>query len=204
MWRLICAFALVVTLAACGGGGERGPIPVERLDGVAFRAPDAPKLTLITVINNRTGSGGHSALMVSGSQRVIFDPAGSFRPDWVAEYGDVLYGITPRNLQAYRSAHARSSHHVVTQEFAVSAEVAERALQLVQANGTVPSAFCANSTSSILQNLAGFEDVDVTFFPDRLMDQMATRSGVLTERYYEDDAGKVVDGFSKTLPAASE
>lgn len=194
MLRIFGLLAVLLTLAACGGG-QKGPIPLDRGQSVAFAEDGPPKITLITVINNRTGQGGHTALMVSGSQRVIFDPAGSFRPDYVTEYGDVLYGITPQMLWAYKSAHSRRSHHTVTQEIVVSPEVAEQALFLVQAQGNVASAFCANSTSSILQQLPGFEGTDVTFLPARLMEQIATRSDVVTDRYFEDDDGNVLDGI---------
>ncbi|WP_246036080.1 hypothetical protein [Aliishimia ponticola] len=163
---------------------------------VAYKDAGPPKLTLITVINNNTGGGGHAALMISGSQRVIFDPAGSFRPDWVAEYGDVLYGITPRNLQAYKSAHARNSHHVVLHELPVSAQTANLALRLVEERGSVPSAFCANSISTILGQLPGLEDIKVTFYPEKLMGQFAAKGAVVVDQYYEDDDGNVVDGYT--------
>lgn len=180
---------------------ERGPLPLEEQQRVAYQHPGPPSLTLVTVINNRTGAGGHSSLVVSGSQRVIFDPAGSFRPDWATEYGDVLYGMNESYYRAYKSAHARNSHHVVTQEFTVSPDTAERALQLVKARGTVPGAYCANATSSILKQLPEFEDVRVTFYPVALMEQLASKPGVEMDRLYENDAGHVVDGIALLDPA---
>nr|WP_238935797.1 hypothetical protein [Sulfitobacter mediterraneus] len=145
------------------------------------------------MVNNRTGSGGHTALMVNGSQRVIFDPAGSFRDPRVTERGDVLYGVTPGWLQAYKSAHARSTYHVVSQEFVVTPEQAEKALRLVQANGAVPGAFCANATTGILSQIDGFEGVKQTFYPVKLMEQIESFPGVRTTRLYENDAGDVID-----------
>lgn len=145
------------------------------------------------MVNNRTGSGGHTALMVSGSQRVIFDPAGSFRDERVVERGDVLYGITPGWLQAYKSAHARETFHVVSQTITVSPETAEKALRLVQANGPVAGAFCAQSTTAILAQLDGFESIQRTFFPVNVMEQFATLPGVTTTKLFENDAGDVID-----------
>nr|WP_238936757.1 hypothetical protein [Sulfitobacter mediterraneus] len=145
------------------------------------------------MVNNRTGSGGHTALMVNGSQRVIFDPAGSFRDPRVTERGDVLYGVTPGWLQAYKSAHARSTYHVVSQEFVVTPEQAEKALRLVQANGAVPGAFCANATTAILSQIEGFEGVKQTFYPVKLMEQIESFPGVRTTRLYENDEGDVID-----------
>lgn len=186
-------------LAACSATLPQEPLAPERLSAVAFRASEAPYLTIVTMINNRTGQGGHSALIVSGSQRVLFDPAGSYRPDYVTEYGDVLYGMTDAQLSYYRSAHARDSHHVVSQKLTVSPEVAERALALVQANGPVGSAFCTNSITSILQQLPGFEDIKVMFFPAKLMAQIEARPGVETDKYYENDSGDVLDGIPTTV-----
>jgi len=131
---------------------------------------------------------------VNGSQQVIFDPAGSFRDPRVTERADVLYGITPGWVQAYKSAHARESHHVVTQEINVTPEQAEKLLQLVQANGAVPGAYCANATSGILAQVDGFTGIKQTFYPVKLMEQIALLPDVKTMKYYEDDSGNVLDG----------
>ncbi|MFK7870153.1 MAG: hypothetical protein AB8B58_13050 [Roseobacter sp.] len=156
---------------------------------------EPPKLTVFTVVNNATGAGGHTALLVSGSEQVLFDPAGSFRHEDLFEREDVLYGVSPGWVQAFKSAHARDTYHVVTQEFTVTSQQAETALALVKSNGSVGSALCTNSTTRLLKQVPGFSDVSVTFFPKKLMEQMATRPGVITERYYENDAGDVVDGI---------
>jgi hypothetical protein len=155
-----------------------------------------PKLTLITVVNNRTGGGGHTALMVSGSEQVIFDPAGSFKHEAVPERGDVLYGISPSWFASYKSAHARSTWHVVTQEIEVTPAQAEQALNLVRNNGAVAGSFCTNSTSRLLQQVPGFESIKTTFYPINLMEQVAARPGVKTEKYYENDEGDVRDGIA--------
>ncbi len=196
----LTAILALLTLAACGGGGGV-PLPADQVQAVAYKAEGPPELTIVTMINNRTGRGGHTALMVSGSQRVLFDPAGSYRPDYITEHGDVLYGVTDQQFQYYRSAHARNTFHVVSQTIPVAPEVAEQALALVQARGRVPGAFCTNSTTGILRQLPGFEDINVTFFPDRLMEQIATRPGVVTDKYYENDEGDVLDGIPVALPA---
>ena len=107
----------------------------------------------------------------------------------------MLYGGTPAWLQAYKSAHARSTFHVVSQEIPVSPAVAERALQLVTSNGAVPGAFCANATSGILRQLPGFERIGSTYYPVTLQEQFEALPGVTTTKYYEDDEGDVIDAL---------
>lgn len=192
--RAVLLLVFLTVLSGCAISAALEATP-EEIASNAYVADGPPKLTVFTVINNTSGSGGHTALMVSGSQRVIFDPAGSFYHADVAERGDVLYGMTPGWVQAYKSAHARSTYHVVSQEFVVTPEQAERALQLVASNGAVAGAFCTQSTSSILRQVPGFEDVDSTFYPAKLMKQLEIRPGVVTDRYYENDAGDVRDGI---------
>jgi hypothetical protein len=192
--RFILVLALLIGVGGCASTTANDAPTAAVLE--ALYAPEGPpKLTLITVVNNRTGEGGHTALMVSGSQQVIFDPAGSFQHALVPEQGDVLYGITPSWFSSYKSAHARSTWHVVTQEIEVTPAQAEQALGLVRANGPVGSAFCTRSTSGLLRRVQGFEDISSTFYPVKLMEQMALRPGVTTEKYYEDDEGDVRDGI---------
>lgn len=195
---MVAALVSVAALGACSVSGA----PNSSLDDVraaAYVPQGEPKVTLYTVVNNKTGSGGHSALLISASQQVIFDPAGSFVHPDIPRRNDVLYGISPAWEQGYRSAHARSTYHVVMQEITVSAQDAERMLQLAQTKGPVASAFCTNATSSMIKQLPGFGDVDVTFFPVNLMEQLEGRPGVVTERYYEDDEGDVSDGIPATV-----
>jgi hypothetical protein len=179
---------LASCLALAGCAEQKKPnADAAELAAASYRHDGPPALTLFTMVNNRTGSGGHSSLMINASERVIFDPAGSFYADVVPERNDVLYGITPGVVLAYRGAHARSTHHVVMQRLEVTPAQAEHALQLVASNGRVPGAYCANATSSILSQIPGLESLNVTFYPVKLSDQFGALPGVSTERYYEDD-----------------
>ncbi|AUR02299.1 hypothetical protein PhaeoP72_00293 [Phaeobacter inhibens] len=171
------------------------------LERVAYRHNGPPALTLYTMINNRTGKGAHTSLMVNASERVIFDPAGSFYADVVPERDDVLFGITPGVEKAYRGSHARSTHHVVVQRLEVTPEQAQRAYQLVRANGRVPGAFCANATASILKQVPGLESLNVTFYPGNLSEQFGALPGVTTERYWENDSADLQEGLAKNNAA---
>lgn len=192
--RAVSFLALLVVVACTAADVD--PLVQQKIAAAAYAPEGPPSLTLVTVVSNRTGSGGHTALIVSGSQQVIFDPAGSFRHPDVVRSGDVLYGMTPAWIAGYKSAHARSTYHVVTQKIEVTPAQAETALALVRENGAVGSAFCANATSSLLGRVPGFEQTSVTFYPVKLMDQFGLRPGVVTERYYENDKGDVVDGIA--------
>lgn len=164
---------------------------------VSYRDPGPNTLTLYTMVNNRTGSGGHSSLMINASERIIFDPAGSFFADVVPEQRDVLFGITPAVEQAYRGAHARSTYHVIHQTVEVTPEQAQIAYQLARGNGAVPGGFCASATSSLLRQIPGFEGVKSTMNPIKLADQFGTFPGVKTEKYYEDDDGNLLTGLEE-------
>jgi hypothetical protein len=200
--RFFIGLFICAVLTACSGDLGQGSLPAEAQKTAYVTVDGPPKLTLITVINNRSGSGGHSALMISGAHRVIFDPAGSYRHGFVTEHGDVLYGISDIEFRRFRSAHARIAYHVMTQEIEVPSEVAAQALALVEANGAVPDAHCAQSISKILKQLPGFEDIRPVYFPNKLAEQFSNRPAVLTERYYEDDEGDIIDGVKAAEEAA--
>ena len=190
--------ALILLLSACAAVVDDAPQATDaEIVAKAYRAPGPASLTIMTMVNNRSGSGGHTALMINASQRVIFDPAGSFVNDRVPEQNDVLYGVSPAVLAGYRSAHARSTYHIVSQTIEVTPEQAEIALQLAQQAGPVPRALCTTATTGLLQQVPGFEFIDQVMFPTRLMQQLEGRPDEATERYYEDDEGNILDGVAK-------
>jgi hypothetical protein len=195
--RIVALFAILLALAGCAAAPTGTQATDDQIAASAYRAPGAATLTLITMINNTSGSGAHTALMINGSQRVIFDPAGSFRNDRVPRRADVLYGISPAVLAAYKGAHSRAAFHMVLQTVEVTPAQAETALRLAIARGSVASAQCAASTTALLAQVQGFESVKSTWFPKKLMEQMEQYPGVKTERYYEDDEGTILDGIAK-------
>jgi len=194
--RLALILGLIALLGACAAAIEENTASPEVIAAKAWRAPGPSTLTVMTMVNNRSGGGGHTALMINGSQRVIFDPAGSFVNDRVPERADVLYGVTPAVLAGYKSAHARSTYHVVSQTFVVTPEQAEIALRLAQGWGNVPRAFCTTATTQLLRQVPGFADVRQTMFPTNLMEQLEKRQGVTTDKYFEDDEGTIQDGVA--------
>lgn len=160
------------------------------------RKPGNKYITLYTMKNVASGNGAHSSLLINASQRVLFDPAGTFKQDVMPERNDVLFGVTPRFEKFYVSFHARSTYYVVGQTVEVSPEVAEQALNIALISGPVAQANCARVTSRILRQLPGFEGIRQTWGPNRIQEDFAKLSGVTTVEYREDDAD------DKTLAAA--
>lgn len=186
MRLLLGLLALTLVLAGC----STKPIVYDDeavVRSVAYRQPGPSYFTLYTIIRNQTGGGGHSALLINASQRVIFDPAGSFYMEGVPEQHDVLFGITPNVEFYYRSAHARSTYHVRSQTVEVTPQQAELALQLVRQAGPVTDAFCASSIAGVLRQIPGFESIGSTMYPITLSERFAKIPGVEQSEYYEDD-----------------
>lgn len=191
---LIVALCAILTLAGCSG--ERVWATDEAVARAAYHHDGPPRLTLFTMLNNNSGAGAHSSLMINGSQRVIFDPAGSFHHETIPERNDVLFGITPAVADVYTRYHARKTFHVQIQTLDVSPELAERALAAVRNYGSVPSAQCSLSTSTILAALFPGR-VSRTWSPKQLSEQFGKLPGVTEEVLYEYDS----DDNSKVLAA---
>lgn len=187
--------ALKLSAAAAAGlllAGCVAPDAVWAPDVVVSQArfvPEGtPKITLLTMVSNRDGSGGHTALLIDGPERVLFDPAGTWRHPLAPERHDVLYGMTPQLFQFYMDYHARETYHVVVQELDVSPEQAVALIEAVEAYGPVPRAQCSAAVSSILANTPGFGAMSRNLFPVRTMTQFAGLPGVRESRVYDDDS----------------
>ena len=161
------------TLAACGADNKWADDAVLRSS--RFVSPEPPSITLFTVIGIPRGEGSHSALMINGSQRVIFDPAGSWQHPQIPERHDVLYGITDNFKRFYIDYHARETYWVSEDRVQVTREVAEPVIRQLDAEGTPfigllyagliltgeGRAFCAGMDLSVGGNVFGLaEGVD--------------------------------------------
>jgi len=184
--RRLAALALAVLLAACGADSVYAPDAA--VSRASYSTKASPSLTLITVINNRSGAGGHAALMIDADERVIFDPAGTWHHSAAPERSDVHYGITPLMLDFYIDYHARETYRVVTHTVPVSPDVAAKAKELAEAAGPVPKLYCSWSTAAILRQLPGFESVRRSFFPVRTMNSFAALPAVIEEIHIQNDA----------------
>ncbi|RYH10570.1 hypothetical protein [Tropicimonas sp. IMCC6043] len=200
MRKLLLALCLPILLAACGDPGPwASDADVAR---VAYRDDGPPMVTLFTMVNNRSNEGAHSALMVSASQRVIFNPAGTFKHPFLAQRADLFYGITDEKVDFFIDYHARETYRVIRHDVVVTPEQAEMVLQGVEARGAVANALCTTSINTILRRVPGFEWVPRSPFPKATMRAFDKVPGVTIRRYYDDspdDRSDIVDS-----PAARE
>ena len=184
MRRLLLSLAVPLMLAACA---EPKWAPDEAVKAARYSTGNAPSVTLFTVISTNTGAGGHSALMIDGSERVIFDPAGTWYHPSVPERNDVDFGITERMYKFYIDYHARESWYVREQRVPVSSAQAEALLARVKSNGAVAKMMCANDTSAVLHGTPGFESIPDTTSPLKLSQAFGRLPGVVSEDHYDND-----------------
>lgn len=191
MLRLVLAFLALLGLTACGA--DHTFAPQAQVDAARYVEGPPTYIVLYTGVNDRNGSGAHSALLVNASQRVLFDPAGTFTHPRAPVQNDVHFGITDSVLAAFLDYHARDTaaekFHVVERKLYVSPQVAELILQRVRANGAVPKAQCATSVSAILRGVPGFESLPSTWFPVKLGDAFGQLPGVTTRIVTEENDG---------------
>jgi len=191
-FRLVLALAAFAVLTGCIA--QLPWASDDRVSRAAYQDPAPHSITLITVIANGSNSAGHSALLINASQRVIYDPAGTWYNKDVPERADMLYGMTPKMLQYYLDYHARKRFHVVLQTKIVSAAAAEQIFRLAVAGGASMSGMCANNTSHLLSQTEGFAGFPVSVWPKSAVTAFAAIPGVTTREVYQTDEGKELHG----------
>ena len=185
--RVFLAFSVSASLVACSTA-EPTWAPEHDVARAKYADEGPSSLTLVTIYSNRSDQGAHSALLINASERVVFDPAGTWHHRAAPERDDVHHGITDQVWSYYIDYHARETFRAELQTIEVSRDVAEQALLLVQNFGAVPKAHCANATSKVLRELPGFSALPQTFYPGKLGDGFADLPGVQTRVIYDDDA----------------
>ncbi len=177
---LLLGFAALPALAGCGINAESIWSSDDAVAAVRYRDAGRPMLALITVRNEATGSGAHTALLINASERVLFDPFGGWTDPRIAERNDVLHGFSPAVEERYLDYQADDGYYYVRQEIAVSPEVAEQALALAKARGPVGMAMCTRATSDILRQLPGFGGLGLAWYPEQLSSRFGRLPGVVT------------------------
>jgi hypothetical protein len=182
--RLPLCLVALLGLAACA---QPKWAPDEQVESVRFVEGPPTYITLYTVVNTSSGSGAHSAILVNGSERLIFDPAGTWYHPKLPERNDVHFGMTDKAMAFYIDYHTRRTYDTIEQKVYVSPQVAELVLARVKAYGAVPKAMCTKATSSILRGVPGFESLPQTFYPKKLSKEFGKLPGVTTRIITDDD-----------------
>jgi len=128
--------------------------------------------------------------MINASERVIFDPAGTWYHPNLPERNDVHFGMTDAAVDFYVDYHSRVTYRTIIQEITVSPEVAALALARAKAYGAVPKGQCTRSITAILRGLPGFESIPSTWFPNKASKAFGELPGVTTRTVYDDDPDK--------------
>lgn len=186
MRRILLSLIAVLFVAACGTAEPKWATD-QAVAQARYVHPGPPSITLFTVLATRDGSGAHAGLMINGSQRVMFDPAGTWHHPNLPERNDVHFGMTPLMVEFYLDYHARETFDVVEQTIIVSPEVAELAMRRAMAYGAVPKAQCTIAISSILRGVPGFEGMPSTWYPRNLMKAFGNLPGVTTRTITDTD-----------------
>ncbi|WP_052081634.1 hypothetical protein [Paracoccus halophilus] len=183
--RAFLALSLPAALAACGADNIWASD--ESVRRARYVSDEPPSITLFTVIGIPRGEGAHTALLINGSQRIIFDPAGSWNHPSIPERHDVLYGITPNFKNFYIDYHARETYWVAEDTRPVPLEVANAAIRAAEAQGATNKSFCAVATGQVLRKVPGFEGAPSGFSPLRMRQWFLTLPGVTSKKHMDGD-----------------
>ena len=143
--------------------------------------PNTPSVTLFTSINTRNKTGAHAGLMINGSERVLYDPAGSWAHPAAPEREDMIYGMTPTMLSFYVDYQGTAPFQLVQQTIYVTPEVAEQVKQAAISYGAANKAECTKAIGIILRSVPGFETLPTTWYPKAMSRGFATLPGVATQ-----------------------
>ena len=186
------AIGLIVLLGIISACAEHIVSDPDTVAAVRYKSDEAPYVELVTMVKKSTGKGAHSALIINASERVIFDPAGTFQHEELAEVEDVHHGATDRLVSYYQRYHARFSHFVHVQRVYLDPPTAERLLLRARSNGAVGKMFCSNETAEVMKSIPQFAFFRTSMFPENLRVDMAKVSNVEDSYVYEDDDGQNV------------
>ncbi|WP_417807336.1 hypothetical protein [Thioclava sp.] len=186
MRLLLVCLMLPLFLAGCGADN----IYASDADVARYRyvSDEPPSLTLYTVISTRTSAGGHSALMINGRERIIFDPAGTWNHPWAPERNDVHFGITEKMRKFYIDYHSRETWYVRSQKIPITMAQADQLMARVERNGSVNKMMCADSVSDALRDMPWLRnEIPFTFSPLKLSKAFGKLPGVVSKDHYDDD-----------------
>ncbi len=182
---MLTRLCLIVSLAVLAGCGAKRDMAAQApLAYTPYVAEGPATITLITSINGRSEAGAHSALVINGSERVLYDPAGSWEllNGAAPERDDLHFGMIPAALDNYLAFQSKGIFYATQQTIVVPLATADLAIAEAKAQGTTPKAFCGHSISSVLAKLPGFDGLRVAYFPKAISQSFAKLPGVVETR----------------------
>ena len=119
--------------------------------------------------------------MINGTERLLYDPAGSWAHPAAPERADLHYGMTPTMLSFYVDYQGTAPFQLVEQTIYVTPEVAEQVRQAAITYGSADKATCTKAIGTILRGVPGFEGLPMTWYPKAMSRSFATLPGVQTQ-----------------------
>lgn len=187
MMRALIALLAVLFVAGCEIYDPASPVEIAR---ATYVSEEPPSVTLLSMVNASSGRSAHSALLINGSQQVLYDPAGTFTHPDLPRAGDVHYGMTPRFVDYYERYHARFSHYVHAQKVWVDRATADRIIADAQAEGKTFKMHCGLAIAGALRRAEQFADVRRSYFPEGARQDFARIPGVEDRFVRESDMGQ--------------
>jgi hypothetical protein len=199
--RLCAGMTVAGSLAGCAEKAEWAS--ASQIASHTYRSNGPASLALVTNVSNRTNRGAHTALIIDGPERVVYNPAGTWRHPDSPERGDVHYNFSPEMEKWFIDYHARETYRVMIQRVEVPDEVAAMAYQRAINYGAVGPSRCTIASTRILHGLPGFENYPAVLFPDKAVRNFQKIPGVRTVVYVDDSPGDWSD-FRTGIPDAAE
>ena len=166
------------------------PASFEAIARAKYVSPDPPSVTLMSMVNEKSGKSEHAGILINGSQQVLYDPAGTFTHPELPRRGDVHYGMTPRYVDYYERYHARFDYFVEAQKVPVSRAAADQLIADAQAEGQQMKMTCSLAAADVLRPVPPFTAVRKSIFPEALRRDFQELPGVEDSYVYENDVGQ--------------
>lgn len=177
-------------LLALAGCEFYTPDTPEAAAAARYVSAERPSVTLISMVNNKSGRSAHSGLLINGSEQVLYDPAGTFTHPALPRRDDIHYGMTPRFVDYYERYHARFDYHVEAQKVPLTRAQADQLIANAQAQGKTMKMQCAIAAANVLEPVPPFQDAPHSVFPEALRAYFAALPGVEDSFVYESDIGQ--------------
>lgn len=169
------AFLAVAVLAGCSGMLSRQP-SAEEVSRALYRHDGPPEVALITLRHAPTGEGWHSALLVNGAHRVLYNPAGGAFEG--VRRGDVVYGANAAVMEDFFDYYFGRDMYAVIQRLEITPAEAATLVARIEATQLQPIGLCTWATTGVLRSLPRFEHLPQGYFPVYLMRAFRRLEGV--------------------------